>query len=730
MKNFYNLNFDKVIKELNSDKFKGLGYKSLTENIEKYGRNTIELGLNKKVEISVLSICKSSYMAFIILVLIFNLSLSQYLNSAILFIIILINLISKYIKIISDKKQIRDLELLNYTDVKVIRCGVKNILKAEELVVGDIIFIEKGNIVSADIRIIESDNLIINERNVTSVDFDVKKYSTRIEGKAESISDINNMAFRGTRVAEGYAKGVVVAIGNDTQLGKLLKYLKSIDKRRNSSNENFSKNIKKVNFAIALVGIIASIVLFFIKSMQSINIIADILFLIASTSLPAVIAIYRLLKKKEYRNKEIEINNINIIDNAKDIDIFFLDKIGSITEEEMIVQKIYTSEKMIEELSDIDLKDSNIARIIDIGILNNNSKFNSADNKYTGDLADGAMLKFATTKNIFRSALVSKYPKKFEVPYYGERRISTTLNKIKKQYRANVKGSLDEVLDKCKYIMIDGMERDLTDDDIEKIRMIDFNMSNNALITRGFAYRSFRYEPSEDENIESNLVFVGIVGFENPKKEGAKELIKKLKKEKVLPILITDDNKIIASRLGIELGISKGMEEVISGVELLSLNKDELITVLSRARILCKISPSIKSKIISMFKNDGYRIASTGENLSDMPTIVLSDVGITKGNKPANLIKKMSDVYIVDNFLEKFVLLVNESNLFEERLEKALLKCKWFMIIEIIAIVLAIIFLNNFELNSFAFCIFNFLTLTIIIFSYLFNFFEFIMKKW
>lgn len=730
MKNFYNLSFDKVIKELNSDEIKGLSYKSLNSNIDKYGKNIIELGLNKKLEISLLGIFKSIYILFAILVLILNLSLSKYLNSGILLIIIFVELISKYIKLMKDKKQIRDLELLNYTDVKIVRCGVKNILKAEELAVGDIVFIEKGNIVSADIRIIESDNLVVNERNVTSANFNVKKYSTRIEGQVESISDINNMAFRGTRVIDGYAKGIVVAIGNDTQLGRLLRYLKSIDKRRNDSNSNLNKSINKMSNTIICIGILISIILFFVKSKDSIDIIANILFLIASMEITSIIRAYRLFKKNDYLKKDIQINNINIIDNAKDIDIFFLDKIGSITEEEMNVNKMYTSEKLIEDLDRIDLKNVNIARIIDIGLLNNTSKFNSLNNKYTGDLADGAMLKFAAKKNIFRPMLISKFPKKFEISYDGERRISTTLNKVRKQYRASVKGSVDEILDRCKYIMIDGLERDITNEDIEKIRMVDFNMSNNELITRGFACRSFRYEPSEDENIESNLVFVGIVGFENPRKEGAKILIQNLKKEKILPILITDDNKIIASRLGIELGISKGMEEVISGVELVSLDKDELITVLSRARVLCKISPSIKNKIISMFKNDGYRIASTGENLSDMPTIVLSDVGITKGDKPANLIKRMSDVYIVDNFLEKFTMIVTDSRLFEERLKKSLIKCKYFMIVELIIIFLCVIYLNDFKLNSLSICVFNIISLSVIIFTYLFNLFECIGKKW
>ncbi|MGL4655930.1 MAG: cation-transporting P-type ATPase [Sarcina sp.] len=691
MKTFYSSTVDEVIRELNTDISKGLSYKELQENIRTYGENKIHIEIEDGV---VKGIFNFRQIYLLVIGLIISLLFKSYIFTGVLAILIIGNLTYNYKKYMDKKKKTQQLSALNYTDVNIIRAGVRDRVKADILTVGDIVFLEKGNIISADIRIIEANNLTVNERNITSNDMDVRKYSTRID-RVKTLSEINNMVFRGTRVTGGRAVGVVVGIGNDTQIGRLLNYLKVSDLRSKIIGENLSKDSRSVNNYIFIFTLIYSLNLYFTKTEGYKENILALWFLAGTINIFVSEFIYNFIKEKKLKENGIEVADMSMLERFGSTDVFFIPKLSALTEEEMILKTIYASDVIYDDMKKIDVKDVNIGRMLDIGVLNNNSVFSREENKFKGSLVDGAILKYCTEKGIFKSAALAKNPEVFYVPYDQEKGLSTSVNRAKRNYRANIKGHVDEVLEKCKYIMIDGMERDLTEEDIEKIRMIDFNISNKAYETVGFAYRSFNYEPSEDENIESNLVFVGIAGFENPKKENAKEMIRNLKEKDVLPIMITDDNKIVATRHAIELGIAKGMEEVISGVELLSLEKDEFIEVLSRVRVLCRITPAIKSKIVSLFTSEEYSVVSTGENLSDIPSVILADIGISTGEKAAKLLKKMANINIKDNILERFLVLIEEGKLLSNGIGRATDLCKQIFFVELVIIFYNSAFLKN-----------------------------------
>ncbi|MGL5821349.1 MAG: cation-transporting P-type ATPase, partial [Sarcina sp.] len=717
MKTFYSSTVDEVIKELKSDATKGLSYKGLQDNLDTYGFNKIELNIKS-------SAFKNSFkfrdIYLLIIVIFLAIIFEKYIYGLISIVIVLTILSYKYILFRKKREKTLQLESLNYTDVSVIRAGVKDKVKADVLTVGDIVFLEKGNIISADIRIIEENNLFVNERNITSSDIDVRKYNTRID-RVKSLSEINNMVFRGTRVTKGYGKGIVVGIGNETQIGKLLDYVKVSDLRSKIIGETLAYDSRFISKLTLIVAFIATVILFLVDSKIAVDTSMNIWFLAATLNVSMSELGYKFLKKKEFQNAGITFEDMSQLERFDNIDVFFIPKIGAITEAKMNLKVMYTSDKYIDKVDNIDIKNVNIERMINIGILNNDASFQRQENKYKGSLIDGAVLEFCNKKNIFKPSIIAKYPSKFNIPFEAQKGISTSVNKVKNGYRASIKGFVDDILDRCKYIMIDGMEREITEQDIEKIRMIDFNISNKAYTTIGFAYRSFNYEPSEDENIESNLVFVGIAGFENPIKENANEMIEKLKKQKILPIMITDDNKIVATRCAIELGIAKGMEEVISGVELLSLEKNELIEVLSRIKVLCRITPAIKSKIISIFTEDNYGIAATGENLSDMPSVILADIGITTGERPAKLLEKLGNIGIKDEILDKFLNLIVEGRNLSESLGKAFKHCKGVFIFQILILLYCGLALNinsAFKLNI---LILNTLILPSILMHFFFN---------
>lgn len=684
MNRWYNLSWSRIVEILNSDSKRGLSFKQLEISMRSSGKNNLNLkGKSEKSNFRLILEETSFLLVFIIVILFF---LKSYIEGTLLLVLLIFRI---YIFFKNKKKKLAEVDAinnLNYTDVWVMRGGIRDFVKAEDLVIGDIVLLKNGNLVPADIRIIEAENLKINERNILGEEFISLKNSARLDGEINSLKEVYNMAFRGTRIVSGEGKGIVVSIGNKTKLGNIVKYFDLYNKKSKVAESKIDEFKKKLN----IYGIALSLIVFFIYYVVKIETIKILgiysLFIVGTFNFLDMFKFLTIKKNIEgFKRKGISSLKEEYLKTFDNINVLFVDKLAAITEEKMNVKTIYTNNE-INEKGKINTNEINNERLMSIAVLCNNSKYNKAMDSYSGDLKEGATLKFASENGVFKSALEAKNKRLFEVVNDGYKEIKTTVNRVNNKYRANIRGSLDEILARSSYIMIDGIEKTLDNETIENIKKIDFNFENTGYVTEAFAYRSFNYEPTEDENIESNLVFVGLIGYENPKKENVEEIIDEIKKRNIVPILFTDDNKITAYRIGKEVGLVSNMSEVISGVELLSLGKDEIIEVLSRVKVFCRINPDIRNKIIEIFVENKYKICSTGENLSHIPSVLLSDVSVAKGNNVAALIKTLSTVSIGDNILKNIIYLYDECRKYKYNLEKTLNLMKNILIVEIVVV--------------------------------------------
>lgn len=684
MNRWYNLSWSRIVEILNSDSKRGLSFKQLEISMRSSGKNNLNLkGKSEKSNFRLILEETSFLLVFIIVILFF---LKSYIEGTLLLVLLIFRI---YIFFKNKKKKLAEVDAinnLNYTDVWVMRGGIRDFVKAEDLVIGDIVLLKNGNLVPADIRIIEAENLKINERNILGEEFISLKNSARLDGEINSLKEVYNMAFRGTRIVSGEGKGIVVSIGNKTKLGNIVKYFDLYNKKSKVVESKIDEFKKKLN----IYGIALSLIVFFIYYVVKIETIKILgiysLFIVGTFNFLDMFKFLTIKKNIEgFKIKGISSLKEEYLKTFDNINVLFVDKLAAITEEKMNVKTIYTNNE-INEKGKINTNEINNERLMSIAVLCNNSKYNKAMDSYSGDLKEGATLKFASENGVFKSALEAKNKRLFEVVNDGYKEIKTTVNRVNNKYRANIRGSLDEILARSSYIMIDGIEKTLDNETIENIKKIDFNFENTGYVTEAFAYRSFNYEPTEDENIESNLVFVGLIGYENPKKENVEEIIDEIKKRNIVPILFTDDNKITAYRIVKEVGLVSNMSEVISGVELLSLGKDEIIEVLSRVKVFCRINPDIRNKIIEIFVENKYKICSTGENLSHIPSVLLSDVSVAKGNNVAALIKTLSTVSIGDNILKNIIYLYDDCKKYKYNLEKTLNLMKNILIVEIVVV--------------------------------------------
>lgn len=692
MKRYYNNSWKEVVEALQSDIFKGLSNEECLSRRKSYGNNKIDLPESNKTFKVLIRASLSLYLVALLAISIYLIISKEYLLGSAVLITYIFNLSLKLFYTNRKESQIGELQKLNYSTVVVLRDGVEKIVKSEELVKGDIVFYKKGSLIAADMRIIRANDVLVDETNITGERFLKEKFESKIDGNISTVGEMKNILFKGTVVKEGEGSGIVIETGNSTEFGKLLALLTYA----NNNKHTLGKKIEKLLSRVIIVLISIIIVSYFILSKfgQASNILNLSLFSVGIFPVGIFLLNYIRILKKNLNNDGIELINLSTFDLINSLDILFLDKVGAITKERMEVRKLYTNNEIILDKDTNYNKDINTKRLLDILLLCNNSIYNASDDTGKGDLLEIAYLRFAANKLAYKSALDAKHRRVFEVPIDSDKRFLTTLNKSKKGYRINVKGNLDAVLDRCTHIMIDGIEKEIEQEDIEKIKAIDYNFSVEGLTTQGIAYRSFSYEPTSSENIESNLVFVGIIALENLLNEGIEEEINYIKNRGSVPIIFTEDNKIAATTIGRKIGLIKNDNQVISGVEVSSLNREELIEVLKIVRVFSRVTPEVKGKIIGLFTRDNYNVLSSGETLSDLTSLSLSKVGIGKGKMP-DIVKKICDVYIKENYLKGLFKLFDLSKNYEERIKVSFNTFLASYISQIASINLMILFSNS-----------------------------------
>ena len=624
---------------LGSNVYKGLIEYDCILRRERYGDNKVTIPNKKSVKRSLLdkvfSWTSLIYLAVVILFIIKK----KYIFLSIELAVYILGLVHTAWYSWKNKKNVEFLSKLNTTNVMVLREGVERIVTAEELVIGDIVIFKENSFISADLRIISSQDLKVDERSITGDKILKDKYEAMIDHNVASLSDISNILYRGSIIKRGSGSGVVIATGMNTHLGKLLSSLDRYELKKNSGFKELDGIIGKMNTICILITIILS---FIIPGKSTIrqDVLLACIFISTALIYPIIYYVYDKIIIKELEREEIYLNNIFSLNDIDTVKVLFIEKNGSITEDKAQVEKLFCDETSF-SIKDIDKKNTDLLRLIDISCITSNI-YN--DTKDEDDILGEAYIKFCEEYNFDRSRIVKENRFKFRTEVNSTNSIRTTVTKNERGFRATSRGSLDKIIPKCKSILINGVEHPLTEEEINKIKLADLCFSREGLITEAMAYRRFNYEPSKEENIESNMVLVGLFGLKNSIVEDVKEDIESLFDDGILPLLFCEDNKISAEILGRNIGLISSSKEVTSGVELSHMSEEEFYKTVSKARIFCRLKPDQKLKIVNAFYNDGFKVAVEGETLGDLSLISMSNIGIGKA-KASKILKHICDIY-------------------------------------------------------------------------------------
>lgn len=686
---YYDIDQEEVLKILSSSR-NGLSLNEVNEKLKKDGLN--KLKGNKKQ--SSLSKFLSEFKDLMIIILIissiisFILSLinnESFMDSIIILAIVILNAILGFIQELKADKAIDSLKKLQVTKVKVKRDNNICIINSEEIVKGDILILEAGDTIPADARLIWEASLKVDESSLTGESLPVNK-SIKTLSSDVSLSERKNMIYSGTSVVYGKCIAVVTGTGMNTEIGKIASSLNEEEKEITPLQIKMDEISKILSLIIAVIIVIMMIV-GFIKGMG----LAELIMLSISLAvaaipegLPAVITITLSLGMSSMAKKKAIVRKMSSVETLGCTEIICSDKTGTITQNKMKIREIYYNNKIYTEK---ELLNENM--LLDIMILNNDVC--KSESEYIGDPTEIALYNYCE-QSINIDEIKSIHERINELPFDSDRKMMSTINKFSDCNKILTKGSFDSIIRCCDRIFEDGKIIKLTDEKIKELKNIEINESNKALRVLSYAYSDLNNKYELSNELENNLIFVGMTCMMDPPREDVEEAIKLCKSAHIKPIMITGDSLSTATSIAKEIGILEKDEEAILGIDLDKYNEEELKEVVKKYSVYARVSPINKLSIVNAWKDNNKVVAMTGDGVNDAPALKNANIGVGMGITGTEVSKGVSDIILSDDSFSTIVTAVKEGRRIYDNIRNVLVYLLTGNIAEVLIVFIGMIF--------------------------------------
>jgi P-type Ca2+ transporter type 2C len=676
-----------ILSTLKTDAGKGLTKDEAARRLEEYGPNRLE----SKKKKSFLSMFIAQFRSFMIIILLIAAVISGFVGvmegEGLLdtFIILLILLINAFIGAFQERKAENSLEALislAAPETKALRDGKVEAVPTEDLVPGDIVILETGAIIPADLRLTESVNLKVQESSLTGESVPVGKQTGPLQGDDIPLGDRTNMAFSSGMVTYGRGTGVVVGTGMKTEVGKIAGMLsETIDTETPMTHrlEQLGKVLGIV--ALAIVTVIFLVGIWYGNPVMSMFMTAVTLAVAAiPEGLPAVSTVVLAIGVQRMVKKNAIIRTLPSVETLGSATVICSDKTGTLTQNKMTVIETYVNHKRNQvnrkepasELNPVE------ERLISVAVLCADVQVVKTDEGKTelrGDPTETALIDFGMLYNMDKDEGEKRFPRVNEIPFDSERKRMTTVNKMDEGvFRVNVKGGLDEILEVCDSILIEGETRKLTDDDLQKIKKANEDMANTALRVLAMAYRDLRDAPGSNDvkELESGLVFIGMTGMIDPARPEVIEAVKKCRTAGIRAVMITGDHKNTAMAIAREIGIYREGDLAITGSDLEKMSNEEFDRNVKKYAVYARVAPEHKVRIVKAWQKLDEVVAMTGDGVNDAPALKQADIGAAMGIVGTDVAKGASDMVLTDDNFATIVSAVEEGRRIYDNIKKAI----------------------------------------------------------
>lgn len=673
---FYTQGKDETLDELQSSR-EGLSTAEAQKRLDEYGHNELEESQKRSLLAKFLDQFKD--LMIIILLVAAALSVvtegSEGLTDALIILaVVILNAAFGVYQEGQAEAAIEALKDMSSQIARVRRNGHIVEIDSRELVPGDIVMLEAGDVVPADMRLLEAASLKIEEAALTGESVPVEK-DLSVEVAADAgIGDRVNMAYQNSNVTYGRGSGVVVNTGMYTEVGKIADMLANADETDTPLKQNLNQLSKVLTYLVVAIAIVTFIVGVFVRGESPIEgLMTSVALAVAAIpeGLPAIVTIVLSMGTTTLAKRNSIVRKLPAVETLGSTEIIASDKTGTLTMNQMTVEKVYTNGELQSAASDI-ASDNNTLRIMNFA---NDTKIDP-NGKLIGDPTETALVQFGLDYSFdIREALVEE-PRVAELPFDSERKLMSTIHKeADGKYFVAVKGAPDQLLKRVTRIEENGQVRDITAEEKEGILAVNKDLARKALRVLMMAYKYVSEVPAlESDIIESDLIFSGLVGMIDPERPEAAKAVAVAKEAGIRPIMITGDHQDTAEAIAKRLGIIEddGQDHVFTGAELNELSDEEFQKVFKQYSVYARVSPEHKVRIVKAWQNEGKVVAMTGDGVNDAPSLKTADIGIGMGITGTEVSKGASDMVLADDNFATIIVAVEEGRKVFSNIQKSI----------------------------------------------------------
>ena len=674
---FYTQGEEEVLKNLDTS-VDGLSTAQAKERLDAYGYNELDEGEKR----SLLSKFIDQFKDLMIIILLVAAALSVITegmhgltDACIILAVVVLNAAFGVYQEGQAEAAIEALKNMSSPLARVRRDGNVVEIDSRELVPGDIVLLEAGDVVPADMRLLEAASLKIEEAALTGESVPVEKDVTETVEAEAGIGDRVNMGYQNSNVTYGRGTGVVTNTGMYTEVGKIADMLANADESQTPLKQSLEQLSKTLTYLIVAIALVTFLVSVFIRGEQPLEgLMVAVALAVAAIpeGLPAIVTILLSLGTTTLAKRNSIVRKLPAVETLGSTEIIASDKTGTLTMNQMTVEKIYTNGQLQNASTELGA-DNTTLRIMNFA---NDTKVDP-DGKLIGDPTETALVQFGLDHNFDVRDVLKSEPRVAELPFDSDRKLMSTIHKeADGTYFVAVKGAPDQLLKRVTRIEINGEVRPITDEDKQAILATNKDLAKQALRVLMMAYKTTNEIPTlESAVVESDLIFSGLVGMIDPERPEAAEAVRVAKEAGIRPIMITGDHQDTAEAIAKRLGIidpNDTEDHVFTGAELNELSDEEFQKVFKQYSVYARVSPEHKVRIVKAWQNDGKVVAMTGDGVNDAPSLKTADIGIGMGITGTEVSKGASDMVLADDNFATIIVAVEEGRKVFSNIQKSI----------------------------------------------------------
>lgn len=674
---FYTQGEEEVLKNLDTS-VDGLSTAQAKERLDAYGYNELDEGEKR----SLLSKFIDQFKDLMIIILLVAAALSVITegmhgltDACIILAVVVLNAAFGVYQEGQAEAAIEALKNMSSPMARVRRDGHVVEIDSRELVPGDIVLLEAGDVVPADMRLLEAASLKIEEAALTGESVPVEKDVTETVEAEAGIGDRVNMGYQNSNVTYGRGTGVVTNTGMYTEVGKIADMLANADESQTPLKQSLEQLSKTLTYLIVAIALVTFLVSVFIRGEQPLEgLMVAVALAVAAIpeGLPAIVTILLSLGTTTLAKRNSIVRKLPAVETLGSTEIIASDKTGTLTMNQMTVEKIYTNGQLQNASTELGA-DNTTLRIMNFA---NDTKVDP-DGKLIGDPTETALVQFGLDHNFDVRDVLKSEPRVAELPFDSDRKLMSTIHKeADGTYFVAVKGAPDQLLKRVTRIEINGEVRPITDEDKQAILATNKDLAKQALRVLMMAYKTTNEIPTlESAVVESDLIFSGLVGMIDPERPEAAEAVRVAKEAGIRPIMITGDHQDTAEAIAKRLGIidpNDTEDHVFTGAELNELSDEEFQKVFKQYSVYARVSPEHKVRIVKAWQNDGKVVAMTGDGVNDAPSLKTADIGIGMGITGTEVSKGASDMVLADDNFATIIVAVEEGRKVFSNIQKSI----------------------------------------------------------